>query len=1515
MASVDPTLDVSDGSAFDTVVLQYIRDNFGVGELDMDLADMMVRRIAQLDPGINTQEGSAVNEFLIKVLPAIMQVPRLELQRIKRNQDLNNLDSMTDAEADRRLGNFFVSRRTGDVAVGTVRAYFANPVPVRTNLTNRATTASGLAFIPDGATSVSQSQMAANRQDGLFYVDISYVAEGTGDQYNIQKNEINNIENLPGLVRATNLSKFAGGVPRETSAALRDRAEKSLSERSLNSRNSIITIVTTKFPNQVLGVFPVGFGDSEMNRDGFLVEPSVGMPGVLLLVSAQVGAGGLGPYQLAFDDIDASTLRVYVGTTLLSPALPTPDYTLNHSVTVGVGDTVTLTNTPANPVDTVVIQHFRISELAPLVTEIPGSIESPPLFPAAEQSQTVHVGGKVDVFLKPSTEELESLTVENLQRFTVFKASDGIVQQDPVNSLWYFYCDRGLSCAEIGAVRGDIVELVTANVYGDPVVAPDESFVIERAEIQNRRFLLRSGPLDSIARINVDVRIRMAEDRALPLSRLVAVDNLGAPIFLDGSATSAGRAQEYTPDVFVPVAPSAGFLRRDSSLVQFPSTFQAALPLTITKLSSLLGYKTGTSLRFIDGFDTGGSNILYAVAEENIASHNVSLPLTRITDVNLIDALTRSPLESQYLRNIYPADIRSLDVSGGIDGDGTNPGRDSAGKVRVYFEKPTTLVMYGPAYGQNSTKFIHRKTKDVAGQEVVLNLRFSLLTRASAGGPAVLVLPEDYVEENGLWYFDVFVLGDSSGSTRSDGGTVLQSDLNLGDGAEMFVGDFGIDDEVYHRIAELECESAGSPAARSIGNTPPGPELPVDAGHPYPTFVGAWSGVDVFTITSGSNTPELVNNGVASGFRVLIFSLSTLAFRPGVVSNIGATAAGGDNRVVAVDVDFYAEGVRIGDVVAGTSLVNPEVIGFDTTVSDNDTLLLNGNPAAGALTIDVYKWDVVSQHEILDVVDASTLRLSNPGTGSGKRFSILEQFGNFRLRSPHVRLSAASLVEGTPGNDANQGFRAEGFWLDVRDPYDRTIQSPNYTFSTREYVLFRYTQGADTRYLPNARPVGSEIQLRGPDAEIQGSGRENFSFFCGARVSGVGTDFQFAVGPATLWTTTIDGTTATIDLEIGVDDTALRVFIPLATGGYRELIRVFSGSPAVGEYTFSSRTGLLFEDQITIHATDQALALAYGGGSASYFSWVRSVALLLESPPGYLGGDLIETGVGNIIVFLAAEHTAADLAAAINNYSSGNYAVVGAQDAGGDVVASPVVVNHVGGVAATLANGTGTSAGIGILTDAAEDFSVVLAGDVLYIQSATSRGIYTVAGFDVGAVTRLYVTPAFPTTGGPATVEYRVIRPYSNPTAAQNGVGENFVSRELRGRGIQIGYEWSSSVRDVHDFMSSTLSRSINQDVIGRHAVPVFANVELTVNSTVAVASDVFNSVRDFVVLLNQRPLYTSDLVRNPDIAEHIPIPVAINGLVHLENRRFRTYRSADGIVPRRIEAILPGTITVTVNT
>jgi hypothetical protein len=201
---------------------------------------------------------------------------------------------------------------------------------------------------------------------------------------------------------------------------------------------------------------------------------------------------------------------------------------------------------------------------------------------------------------------------------------------------------------------------------------------------------------------------------------------------------------------------------------------------------------------------------------------------------------------------------------------------------------------------------------------------------------------------------------------------------------------------------------------------------------------------------------------------------------------------------------------------------------------------------------------------------------------------------------------------------------------------------------------------------------------------------------------------------------------------------------------------------------------------------------------------------------------------------------------------------------------------------------------------------------VLYVKTGGSSGIYRIT-----VVTSTVLTVEKIPSGSPVVTiineTYEIVKEFSRPTSATEELAETYAFRQLRNRDIEIEYEWSSSVKDVNDYVEAKSTRSLNQDLMVRHGIPVYANIQITVNSQFVTESDMLSAIHEFVLALNNTPLRTSSLVRLPKVADHIPIPVVIIGVVYDESRRFSVYRSDDGIAARRIEAILPNEIVVDV--
>ena len=1527
MGQVDPAFDVSAGSAFDTVVLQYVRDQFGVEDLTLDIEDMIIRRIEQLDPEILTAEGSPIREFLIKPLTAILQVPRLEIQRIKNNQDLNNFNDMTDLELERRLSNFFVSRRQGDVAVGVVRAFFASPVPVRTNLTNRATTSTGLGYLPDGAFTASQQLVASQKSDGLFFVDIPYVAENRGQQYNVDPGAISAIDNLPGLVRATNVEAFVGGVPREDNTAMLNRALKSLAERSLSSRNSIVTILFERFSNKLLSIIPIGFGDIEMQRDVFTVEPSVLKAGVRIML---IPGGGNATFDLDSPEVDdSSTLfRVFDGTTELTKVAsftgPDQFMFLDNAGPGGV-DQIVLDTATAEVVT--VLLHDR-SAVVDLIRTIPGSIELPPLFPAPDQSQDIHVGGKADIFVKPSTHEVDSVKVLVLGNFTVFKADDGAIYQEPDGS-WYFETARRLDLQEMGVLPGDFVELVSEDYLEGQYVRAGESFVAEQLDLANKRIKLAGVPAGFIAVVDRDVRIRIPEARAFPLERLVAVDNQNAAVFLDTSGVNTGEFSTAAR----PLAPGFGSFNRDISDPAFARTFQTPVPMVATRGSTIFDHE-GSPVLYGIGIETGAGEVLYFTAEENIASGSLNRPWTRILDVKILDSLSLEPIADETLASIYPADIRSVDLAGGVD-----EVNEAAGNVRIYFEKPVTILLYGSDYGAEQTRFVHRVTREVEpGVFVEFNLKYRLITHGPAGSPAVLLLPPDFREENGLWFIELAVQGDHVESERSDAADVTESDLVLGDGAVMVIGDVDLEDDLVHQVGELEFESAGDPSPRLAGNATGGLETPVDSLHPYLLYTGTgWTG-GIFTANSSFVSFRTNQIRIGDFLRTLVQAPASYA----TITTGSVQVPPNDYKYKDPSLNFGPTGVnvKVGDIVTGLTPSPVYVVAISTDTNPNDTLELSSVVTPlGLVTISLWRWVAYSTYPIVDVPSEGTVQVEEPGNEVAPiRFVILNQEGTFRLKNPHIRLSAELLEDGTTGNLPNRSYRAEGFRVEPRNPYDRRLLDRQYTFGVEELSYFRYTEGSNSEYLPNLDPSGSELRLLAERAVVDGRARGNFTFMCGRRVAVKGPGYEFVTGPSVVMYDTFPSATGLA----GVSSVAANQ-PSLPPTFKKNLVDGTLTNDSIDSQHLRALIGSLELRQIPYVPTDLPMTLGFDYMFGKQAGDSAADALFFSADTiAQLGIEVVALSAPASVTFSAG-----------NNFEDAGFDFVAAGVVPGDflwirkqgsppntgldigffkiaVVGSPPLpnVNQVEVVGTPFVTvGADTTIEYGVIRPNGKRIDIQhlirLDGIILATGAAPvslTDGILTVT---------LPVTPrpaklVASTINGSAILLYSVLGDqdleadvpdgsYTRGTAPVNELGENYTSVGLQGRDIEIEYEWSRSARETHEYVVAPSTRSINQDLLVRHGIPVYVNIRMTVNSPFASSQDLEDALRSYILVLDQTDLKTSNLVRLPAIAKHVPIPVSIIGVTVLEDRTLSTYRSDDGIDYRRIEVVLPNDIEVTV--
>lgn len=266
LVAFDPDIDLSEGSPAQLQVVDPIVQRFTPDPFEMDVDKFIDARLTQEFPGVNFREGSGLRDLVVKANQLLMDPVSREVTLIKQGQSLANPELLADTEADSLVANMFVSRSTGGLSTGPVRLYFNAPVALNISVSNVCYTAGGLRFLPTTLQSISAEAMVFNQSGSLYYFDIQVTAEAAGSEYNVDKKEIIGITNLNTAVRVENLNKFEGGIDEETTDELVEKAETSITERSLVVGRGVSARLFDQFESLV-HLQVIGMSEPEMERD------------------------------------------------------------------------------------------------------------------------------------------------------------------------------------------------------------------------------------------------------------------------------------------------------------------------------------------------------------------------------------------------------------------------------------------------------------------------------------------------------------------------------------------------------------------------------------------------------------------------------------------------------------------------------------------------------------------------------------------------------------------------------------------------------------------------------------------------------------------------------------------------------------------------------------------------------------------------------------------------------------------------------------------------------------------------------------------------------------------------------------------------------------------------------------------------------------------------------------------------------------------------------------------------
>jgi len=303
MGGYDASIDVSDGSSFDTAVGVPFLTRIGGSPLEGDLEAFLVERLGTEIPDLDLSDAADMRNLVVRAVELMFEPLRREIRAVKAVMNLDDYAQMTREELDGRLSNFFLSIQNGGTATGTVRVFYSSPQSaVFTSLTEFSTGAN-LKFFPSVTQVVTATTMSFQQSGDLYYVDVSVEAEGTGSEYAVAIGAINSVTGLAGVSRVTNLSAFATVTDDETKEEAVARARDSITQRNIVTGRGIRVVLPESFAD-IENIQVIRSGDDEMTRDIIYGPVSIsGIPGGVRGSGAIALAGGEAVHVGGFTDV------------------------------------------------------------------------------------------------------------------------------------------------------------------------------------------------------------------------------------------------------------------------------------------------------------------------------------------------------------------------------------------------------------------------------------------------------------------------------------------------------------------------------------------------------------------------------------------------------------------------------------------------------------------------------------------------------------------------------------------------------------------------------------------------------------------------------------------------------------------------------------------------------------------------------------------------------------------------------------------------------------------------------------------------------------------------------------------------------------------------------------------------------------------------------------------------------------------------------------------------------------
>lgn len=261
--------------ATNSVDLLSVISGIQVSDNDILQAELLLSQtLLAKDPTLDIRTGTALRDISIRPSATLLAVINKALVYYWTQNSLSSVDDTTPTVfVDKILGNFFMSRFTGESTIINVKLFFAKAVNVTLTTDMYFSVDNTNKYFPIVSATYAGSQLVYDPSSNQYYLSVDLQAETPGISYNISTGSLIYYSNFNPYFLHGEISylKTIAKDP-ETNTEFISRAQNSISTRNLINRPSITSNIMDNF-SIVSEVYSVGMTDPEMVRDKVIVTP------------------------------------------------------------------------------------------------------------------------------------------------------------------------------------------------------------------------------------------------------------------------------------------------------------------------------------------------------------------------------------------------------------------------------------------------------------------------------------------------------------------------------------------------------------------------------------------------------------------------------------------------------------------------------------------------------------------------------------------------------------------------------------------------------------------------------------------------------------------------------------------------------------------------------------------------------------------------------------------------------------------------------------------------------------------------------------------------------------------------------------------------------------------------------------------------------------------------------------------------------------------------------------------